>query len=441
MLVGRNSERKIGNIRKLKKLKQYLQEIITQEWFISLNEIVKFFDETDSDDVKIQKLIEYATSKYINYKTKTFDFKKFNSVLESYKKMENTNFDSENHYLSFDYTDVLWGRDNNAGLYMVGRAIIVKNGRYTSYYIKKAANMRNLPSIKMFEGGTEDELRFDLMYNAIIAGYIGELLGVPTAKYCIVKYQNGPLGIGSESFLKCEQKLVTFQEIIDYYKKNNSDYQEAKVDNEDPKTYTAYLLDALAFYLKDKYKLSDEKMEEFVSAFLKQETFARIINLSDGKAENSAIIIEIDDAGNETVVSISPAFDLDFSLFMGRSIDDFWQRGLISRDENDNRSELEFFIKTIDSLCNREGELYDKQGEVKRFIESNLPSFQNPQNFCKQLFETIAKDGIVIPNGTKTRTIKYIDETFREISLIYDSMRNQEKCVILSDSLSLSEYN
>lgn len=149
-------------------------------------------------------------------------------------------------------------------------------------------------SIKASEISSKESI-----YCPLIASYVAKTLDVEAPSIDLAVGKEGPR-ILSKNFLKPNEEMFPY------------------ASEQDENTISAQLK-VLESYLKSRRCIPQE-IEDAKLEFLKQEFVAKMIGLKDQKAENSQVIVSIDEDGNRHV-KLAPMYDLDFCFHIAEKAD------------------------------------------------------------------------------------------------------------------------
>lgn len=223
----------------------------------------------------------------------------------------------------------------------------------------------------------------DCIYSAVIASYIAKNLQIEAAENTLANAYNGHR-IFSKNFLKPNEEMVTYAEETD----------EVKISE---------LLNTLEEYLKSR-RCSEREIEEAKFQFIKQEFMAKMIGLKDQSAQNSPLVVSVDEDGNRHV-RMAPMFDFDYSFHIAEKEAPY----MLTRKCDNGKIDIASFI-----------EQYKDYPGFEEFVRSSLQKLDMMKVFKNIYEETGIKD---FENCEKDEDImKFADFVNRNIQLARETI-------------------
>lgn len=198
-----------------------------------------------------------------------------------------------------------------------------------------------------YQGGSGIRNKYSI-FVSLIASYIAKAAETEAAEIALARTYNGKR-ILSKNFLQPNEELVL---CVD-------DMEETTVSN-----YLSKLEQALRLR-----KFPNEEIAKIMFESLKQEFVAKLIGLKDQRADNSPVIIGVDENGKR-YARVAPMFDLDYSFHIGEIGPDF-----ITRTCDNGKDDIGSLI-----------EQYKDYPGFEEFVKTSIQSI-DMVNIFRQMYE------------------------------------------------------
>jgi len=320
-------------------VKKYIDRVKKSKKFKELAEFTRMT--TMKKDLDIYENIKHYISTYHPRRDcKEYfqpDYEYFIKFLEQYlnDKPLNICFDNDGHI------------DLTKTLYLSQPPIFsAEKGNFLDRYIMLTDGTIYVSKLPLNYRGNSRVSNKDCLYSALIGSYIAKSLNVETAEITLANGHNGNR-ILSKYFLNSNEELITFTENKDKI----SDY-----------------LNEMEMSLRLR-KFPEDEIQKAKIELIKQEFIAKLIGLKDQSAENSPIIISVDELGNKHV-RMSPMFDLDYSFHIGEHLQD-----MVVRECDNGQTDISSLIIQ-----------YKEYPEFKEFVTSSIEKF-DITNVFREIYE------------------------------------------------------
>ena len=272
-------------------VKKYIDTIKDKERFKKLDEFTKM-TKIKSDKDMYENIQHYVSIYHpIRNTTKFFepDYEYFVSFLK--------------HYMDNEPKKMIMRDDGfvdlSNTLYLVQPGIFSKNaGDFLDHYMIMTDGNIYISKLPLnYRGRSKVENPYCL-YCSFIASYIAKNLGVECAEITLAKKDKGYGRILSKNFLRENEQIVTYTENEEYISENLKKMEDA---------------------LRSR-KFDENEIEKVKFDYIKQEFVSKLIGLKDQKADNSPLIVSIDEDGNKHV-RMAPMFDMDYTFQIAKNMD------------------------------------------------------------------------------------------------------------------------
>lgn len=277
-------------------------------------------------------------------------------------------------------------------LYLVQPGIFSGNkGNFLDHYMMMTDGSIYISKLPLNYRGNSKSSDSYCMYNPLIASYIANTLGVECVKVYLGKVHNGYVRILSKNFLRENEEIVTYTK-----------------DEKLISTYLSKMEEALRYR-----KFNESEIEQVKFEFIKQEFVSKLIGLKDQTAENSPLIVSIDQEGNKHV-RMAPMFDLDYSFQTAKDMDNMIVRkcdngkndiGSLIEQYKDYPGFEQFVKESIETLDMKEVfkqiyedtgikhfETYSDDEQMKEFMNFVTGNIQIAKEKFAQLFKSERED-------------------------------------------------
>ncbi len=366
----------------LSELKEYIDTIKDSGRFKKLDEFTKMTKMDTNRDMyeNIEYYVKIYHSKHTNKRLFEPDYEYFVKFLKSYMDNEPASLlRREDGYLDLENS-----------LYLKQPGLFSENkGNFLDHYMIMTDGSIYISKLPLHYRGNSGITNPYCLYGPLIASYIAKNLDIECADINLAKSHNG-YKILSKNFLKENEEIITYTENMMLI----SEYLD-KIDE--------------ALKLR---KFSEVEIKKVKFDFIKQEFLAKLIGLKDQTADNSPLIISVDEYENKHI-RMAPMFDLDFSFHIAKDI------GLLIRQCDNGNTDIGSLI-----------EQYKDYPGFKQFAKRSIEALDMEKIF-KQIYDEtgIKKFGEYMNDeqmkefiGFVNRNIQIAKETFDKV---YESEREE----------------
>lgn len=325
-----------------KDVKRYIDEVKESDGFKELDDFTRMTEIKENEDI-YSNIRYYLSIYHPRHDCKEFfqpNYEHFIAFLE--------------HYLKSEYAEIVFDDNGNIDLsrtlHLVRpRMFCGGGGDFIDNHIILTNGDKYICKLPLNYKGNSGMSKY-CIYSPLIASYIAKKLNISSAEISLASVHNGRR-ILSKNFLKSNEEIVTYIE-------DPEDLEDLKISE-----HLRNLEEALRLR-----KFPIDEIQKVKFDFLKQEFLAKLIGLKDQRADNSPVIVSLDEDYNRHV-KMAPMFDFDYSFHIANHVN------MLTRKCDNGKDDIGSLI-----------EQYKYYPGFKEFVTSSIKSFDMLKVF-RQIFE------------------------------------------------------